>query len=743
MSKQVNPTRITGYSDRLSARAGEELNFFISTPQEQFTAEVWRLQSVDDRDGAPGRKVHRTQARLASSYPGCYQKSAIGAYLTFDDIRGMLSQPNCTICFSFLPTFIQADAPQTLLSIGSGGELELRLQGAKLQLVIAGIVVQELATSIENHLWYTVVLHVDHGSTTLSLGGFSRTSYLRPTEIVQYNHGSPIVALSSHRSVVIAATRTENGTTQHFTGKIAELVFASGKVLDDQLLSLRRGEPARNVLGTSVWAAWSWGSHPSAFAIPGLIEGGPVAYLFNAPMRAVTGPRWSGRYHHYRLAEDEYDAILFHADMVSGDDWDHSLVLPVENNWSSGIYALRVMDGETEDWIPFYVRPQLNGPKAKIAFLAPTNTYLAYGNETNSLSEIGVAELSLMKHDAIEPQAADLYVAEHPELGLSIYDNHLDGSGVAYASRLRPLLNFRPFHRNWLNSSFRHFAADFYLIDWLTEKGFEFDVLTDEDLHLEGRQALDDYKVILTGSHPEYVSERMLDAVQDYVSDGGHLMYLGGNGFYWTTTYHPERSDMIEVRRGHTGARNWTSPSGEVVHAFSGEMGGIWRTKGRSPHRLTGIGMGAVGWGRASPYRIDPVARTGSRAWIFEGVANDIIGEKGFMLDGAAGDEIDHTDLLHGTPSQTNVLASSINHSDFFQPVIEDYTNMLPQQGGSKNPLVRADLTWLDIPGGGSVFSVGSICWIGCLPVDGYDNGVSKVTENVLRRMSDHEIKPN
>ena len=33
---------------------------------------------------------------------------------------------------------------------------------------------------------------------------------------------------------------------------------------------------------------------------------------------------------------------------------------------------------------------------------------------------------------------------DHPELCGSLYDSHLDGSGVCYTSRLRPVLNFAP-----------------------------------------------------------------------------------------------------------------------------------------------------------------------------------------------------------------------------------------------------------------------------------------------------------
>ena len=53
------------------------------------------------------------------------------------------------------------------------------------------------------------------------------------------------------------------------------------------------------------------------------------------------------------------------------------------------------------------------------------------------------------------------------------------------------------------------------------------------------------------------------------------------------------------------------------------------------------------------------------------------------------------------------------------------------------DPLVRADMVFFETPGGGAVFSVGSISWFGALARNGYDNDVSRITENVVRRFLD------
>ena len=51
-------------------------------------------------------------------------------------------------------------------------------------------------------------------------------------------------------------------------------------------------------------------------------------------------------------------------------------------------------------------------------------------------------------------------------------------------------------------------------IDWLDHQGVDYDVITDEDLHDDGYELLQDYRVILTGTHPEYHSTPMWDAMK-------------------------------------------------------------------------------------------------------------------------------------------------------------------------------------------------------------------------------------
>ena len=57
-------------------------------------------------------------------------------------------------------------------------------------------------------------------------------------------------------------------------------------------------------------------------------------------------------------------------------------------------------------------------------------------------------------------------------------------------------------------------------------------------------------------------------------------------------------------------------------------------------------------------------------------------------------------------------------------------------QHGLGNPYVRADIVYFETPNGGGVFSASSITWCSALSYDGYDNNVSRITGNVMRRFA-------
>ena len=113
-------------------------------------------------------------------------------------------------------------------------------------------------------------------------------------------------------------------------------------------------------------------------------------------------------------------------------------------------------------------------------------------------------------------------------------------------------------------------------------------MLTDDDLHAEGLDALKPYGVVINGTHAEYYSERMLDATEDYLAQGGRVMYLSGNGYYWVVGWRPDEPWVMEVRKLEAGSRAWQARPGEHYLACTGERSGLWRHRGRAPRRILG-----------------------------------------------------------------------------------------------------------------------------------------------------------
>ena len=470
------------------------------------------------------------------------------------------------------------------------------------------------------------------------------------------------------------------------------------------------------------WAGWDFSIGIGTVTVQ---DRGPRALhgrTRQSPTRAVTGSCWAGSVQRWADDPAQYAAIHFHRDDLTDAGWQADLRLTVPAGLPSGLYAFRITaaDGEV-DRVPFVVRPAAGAATAPLALLLPTATYWAYANHRMSISG---AEF-FAAHTSLRPEFR--YIRDHPAVGYSMYEYHGDHSGVMVSSRRRPVLNLRPGADGWA------FTADTNLVAYLTALGVPFDVITDDDLHREGPSLLDPYRVVMTGSHPEYWSTPMLDGLAGWLDDGGRLMYLGGNGFYWRVAWSSDEPWVMEVRRAEDGTRGWIAEPGEYYHAFGGEYGGLWRRLGRAPNQLVGVGFAAQGFDRASPYRRHEESIEGRAAWIFDGVEGEVFG--GFGIGGgAAGQEIDRFDASLGSPAHAVVLATSFDHSAEMLRTKEEFLATAILENDAK---VRSDVVFFEGPAGGAVFSVGSISWYGALAHNGYANDVATVTTNVLRRFLD------
>ena len=121
---------------------------------------------------------------------------------------------------------------------------------------------------------------------------------------------------------------------------------------------------------------------------------------------------------------------------------------------------------------------------------------------------------------------------------------------------------------------------------------------------------------------------------------------------------------------------------------------------------------------------------------LFLKTENRRVGDFG-RFGGAAAEEIDRFEPLLGSPSHALVLASAVDFGPNMMKTKEEF--LATARPDPSDPHVRADLVFFETPRGGAVFATGSIAWAGSLAHNSYDNDVSRITGNVVRRFLDSE----
>ncbi|HET9856047.1 MAG TPA: N,N-dimethylformamidase beta subunit family domain-containing protein [Methylomirabilota bacterium] len=721
---------LTGYSDRLSAAPGERIAFKVSSAARgPYRASLARVIHADPNPAGPGVKIEDLAARFTIERPSRVQPLAQGSYVRVDGAAALRTPGPLTVCALVWPTYA-APREQCVISRWdesgqAGWALSLGPGGLIARVGTAGGAPLAVATgrALPLRQWQRIWLVADPAAGTLRvghapLGGGDREDASAPLP--------PAARLDTTAPLLIGA-RLAPDAREHYNGRIEDPVLLAAAAGAPETLTLDPLLPPTNLL-----AGWDFCQGIDGLAV---VDIGPHRLggrLVNLPTRAVTGARWTGREMCWRHAPREYAAIHFHDDDVYDAGWATDFEFTVPDDLPSGAYLMRLAAEGHADDLPFYVRPPLGRPRAEVCYIASTYTYQAYANHARGSTDAAYRE-RVAAWDAA-PHTPD----NHPDYGWSTYNRHRDGSGICYSSRLRPVLTFRPRYLTFLDargSGLRHYSADTHLLDWLETQGIRYDVVTDEDVEAEGAALLAPYSTVLTGSHPEYHTARTLDAIQGYLDGGGRLAYLGGNGFYWRIATSPAVPGVIEVRRAEGGIRAWDAQTGEYYHALDGAYGGLWRRNGRPPQRIGAVGFSGQGLFEGSYYRRQPGADDPKAAWILEGVKDAVIGDFGLSGGGAAGFELDRADPALGTPDGAVVVASSEGHGPSFIVVPEELLSHLATVTGEKPArLLRADMTYAELPGGGAVFAVGSITFCGSLSHNRYDNNVSRILRNVLDR---------
>lgn len=698
---------LIGYSDRLSVRPGETIDFKISS-QTNEPVRAWLTRSISADPNPDGQGIVEWPQDAAFepiTFDAGDQAFASGSYVITDQAIACDPEAGFHLGATLFPTLLKS-VPQTIISVG---RLALTLEDGVLCLRIGEQRFVSTHKISVNH-WICVEAHFDAIASTIELTQWTPGKNQKKNED-SFSVSRSALPNEATARVSIAAGVDGSTHTDHFNGKIEAPFLQFG---DEEPL---QWDFSQDISTTRI-------VETSSRKLHGVIR--------NFPARAVTGSNWNSEEMCWRHAPEHYGAIHFHETDIYDFEWDTSFSFSIPDDLPSGVYVMRMKSGIHEDAMPFFVCAPVGKPTAKLCVLVSTFTYVIYGNHARP-------DYDPSWQERIQDWGAYPYnPAEYPAYGLSTYNFHSDNSGICHASHLRPLLNLRPGYLTFGSgegSGLRHLQADSHLISWLHSQNIEFDLITDQELHDEGVEAIKNYDCVITGSHPEYHTLQTLDALQSYRDGGGHFCYLGGNGFYWRIVAHQQNPGILEIRRAEDGIRAWAAEPGEYYNAFDGSYGGLWRRNGRPPQMLCGVGFSAQGEFNGIGYQRS--CFDSHYEWIFEGVESTVIGDFGFSGGGAAGFELDRAEPKLGTPEDAVILASSNGHGKGFILVPEEQlTHLTTWSGSPAQSMIRADMVYFDVPGGGSVFSTGSITFCGSLPWNNFENNVSRIVKNVIEKMT-------
>ncbi|MRX37389.1 N,N-dimethylformamidase beta subunit family domain-containing protein [Aminobacter sp. MDW-2] len=747
--------KVFGYADKISVKPGEVIQFHVNADGASAAeAHLVRLIHGDEHPDGPGFVEELVECAANGVWKVEKQYTQVGSFLEVaDPERRLAVDGSLTLCAFIHPLLPKAGIRQCLigrwdnyrnhgfcLGINEAGRLEFWVgRGDEVERVQAEVPLQE-------QMWYFVAATLDArtGQATLYQEGVGNRYNSLLGKVAPLDYRSHVSEIFRFRQknlpetpFLMAGSRDWHEKRGHFVsqlfcGKIDRCGLFDRPLRRDELDEIRNGHrpPSQGMV-----AYWDTTDGYTDRGIGDVVTDiGPFhlnAKGYNRPVRAQTGWNWNGFNDCFRLAPEEYGGIEFHADALIDCNWEATKSLRLPETLRSGVYAMRLRAGNGkglgEEHIVFFVRPK--APTGRIAFFAPTASYLAYANEHLSFDAQTIQPVTGMTPILAD---VDIEIYRNEEFGLSTYDHSADGQGVCYSSYRRPIVNMRPKHRiSSLNVPWG-LAADLSAIAWLEHMKYDYDVLTDEDLHRDGSAALAPYRCVITGTHSAYYSERMLDATEDYISAGGRFVHLGANGLDTCVAFRDDEPWVMECRRFGPSWKPWEARPGEYYMAANGEKGGAWRARARAPQKVVGTGFISDGFGTSRPYRRMPDSYHRTVSWITKGIEGEMLGDLGLVYGGAASLALDRYDLTLGTPPHTKIIASSGGHTDNY--IVNPEVIHYHYQGlaGSYDYRVRADMTYFTAPKNGGVFSAGSIAFGQSLPARKFNNGISRLLANVV-----------
>ena len=531
---------LIGYSDRLSVAPGERIEFKVSSALDKpYEAGLVRIRCGDPNPDGPGIKEQSLDADFTGSYPSRFQPVFRGSYARVGDHPSLAIDGSFTLSARIWPS-LPGSSAQGLIAkwddkTAAGFALLVDERGTVLRLGDGKGQPVEIPVGkpLRARVWYQVWASWDVATQVVSVGqrplvaahGIEDEGVIHQTVAID-----PV--LESRQPLYLAALGREP-VGGHYNGKLED------PLLQNVVTTPGARERLADLAGVEgLVAGFDFSRGISTQLVH---DTGPLALvgeLVNVPARAMTGSNWISDEACWRHAPERYGAIYFHDDDLHDCGWETDFGFTIPDDLRSGVYAVKLQCETSKKTFRFLYVPSAALPSPPLVCCCLRSPIRFMQITLAAMS----TKLSMRVINAGPPDPGRRMRTPStgcpPTTGIatavvSVSRPGCDPTcccGSGYAAVMDPR-----------GSGLRNFPDDTHLLDWLETKGHEYDIVTDEDLHAEGVDLIAPYNVVMTGSHPEYHTKETLDALESYTANGGRLMYLGGNGFYWKIGTTPDQ----------------------------------------------------------------------------------------------------------------------------------------------------------------------------------------------------------
>ncbi len=376
----------------------------------------------------------------------------------------------------------------------------------------------------------------------------------------------------------------------------------------------------------------------------------------------------------------------------NGSNWAKSFEIVIPNDWEPGVYrAVFPVSGvqyENSGEIIFAVKTPNLGSFSKIAVILTVNNWNAYNNFGGK---------SLYNYNSTNSQKAIKVSFDRPFTFSSISDFH-----------------------NWTEK----------LINWFVTENVVAEYITNVDLY-QDPNLLSNYDVVIDVGHDEYVTLPERNQVQNFVNNGGRLMILSGNTYWWQVRLENNGRTMVGYKDPYKDPELGVNDKVVTTRWYDYPLynpetkltGVTFREGGVVNNKDDGTLLKSKGYGDFAVYN--------SHYWVYNGTGLKDGDEFGYDAS-IVGVEVDGNDFTwqNGIPTVTGKDQVPVN---FRILGLSPAANKADYQYG------HAVMGLYYNKNGGAVFTASTMNWAKGLPNDA---DVQKITHNVLTQFLKNTFPP-